>query len=280
MKKTGIVITLLFLAQLTFSQSAIHVEKSGKGNPIIFLPGFTSPGSVWDETIKNINGTYESHLVSYAGFNGLEPIGTPWYDPIKKQLIEYIIQNQLSNLTLIGHSMGGSLAIDLASELQKKVAGLILVDAIPCMREVMMPNVPANSLQYDSPYNNQILNMSNEDFKNMATGMCQYMTNDQSKVERLIDWSINADRKTYVYGFTDLLKLDLRDKLSNITAKTLVIGTYIPNKQTVMSNYEKQYSNLKKKEFALVENSKHFIMFDQPIWLNNQINKYLLLNVK
>ncbi len=280
MKKTGIVIALLFLAQLTFSQSAIHIEKKGNGNPIIFLPGFTSPGSVWDETIKNIKGSYECHIVSYAGFNGLESISTPWYNPIKNQLVEYIIQNQLSNLTLIGHSMGGSLAIDLASELQQQVVGLILVDAIPCMREVMMPNVPANSLQYDSPYNNQILNMSDEDFKNMAAGMCQYMTNEQSKVKMLINWSINADRKTYVYGFTDLLKLDLRDKLSNITAETLVIGACVPDKQTVMSNFEKQYSNLTKKEFALVENSKHFIMFDQPMWLNNQINKYLLLNVK
>src|ERR1039457_6510836 len=99
MKKTGLVITLLFLAQFAFTQKAITVIKSGTGKPIIFLPGFTAQGSVWDETIKNLNGSYEIHIVSYAGFNGLEPIGTPWYDAIKKQLLEYIKNEHLSNVT-------------------------------------------------------------------------------------------------------------------------------------------------------------------------------------
>ncbi len=280
MKKTGIVITLLFLAQLAFSQSAIHAEKSGQGNPIIYLPGFTSPGSVWNETIENLNGSYENHVISYAGFNGLEPIGTPWYDPIKNQLLEYIRKNELSNLTLIGHSMGGSLAMDLASELPEQVKGLILIDAIPCMLEVMMPGVPTSSLFYDSPYNNQMLNMPDSAFKQMAQGMSWNMTNEPSKAQLIMKWMIEADRKTYVLGFTDLLKLDLREKLTNIKTNTLVIGACVPDKETIIETYEKQYSNLEKKEFALIENSKHFIMFDQPTWLYKQVNKYLELHVK
>jgi len=82
MKKVVLILSILFVAQLAYCQSAISVTKSGTGNPILFLTGFTSPGSVWDETILNLDGTYETHVVSYAGFNGLEPIGTPWYHPI------------------------------------------------------------------------------------------------------------------------------------------------------------------------------------------------------
>jgi pimeloyl-ACP methyl ester carboxylesterase len=275
MKKTGLVITLLFLAQVAFTQKAITVIKSGEGNPIIFLPGFTAPGSVWDETIKNLNGSYESHIVSYAGFNGLESIVTPWYDAIKKQLVEYIKNEHLSNVTIIGHSMGGNLAIDIAAELPDQIIGLILVESIPCMRELMMPGVPASSLQYDSPYNNQILAMSDEDFKKMATKMSQYMTTVPSKAELLANWSIKADRKTYVYGYTDLLKLDLRDKLSNINVQTLILGASFPSKEIEKANLEKQYANLKNKEILTVEGSKHFIMFDQPEWLYTQVNKYL-----
>jgi len=275
MKKTGLLIALLCLVQLTFAQKAITVIKSGEGKPIIFLPGFTAPGSVWDETIKNLNGTYESHIVSYAGFNGLESIGTPWYDVIKKQLVEYIKNEHLSKVTIIGHSMGGNLAIDAAAELPDQITGLILVESIPCMRELMMPDVPASSLQYDSPYNNQILAMSDEDFRKMATKMSPYMTNVPSKEEELTNWSINADRKTYVYGYTDLLKLDLRDELSNISVHTLILGASFPSKEIEKANLEKQYANLKNKEILNVEGSKHFIMFDQPEWLYTQINKYL-----
>ena len=280
MKKLGIILSILFSAQLSYSQTAISVVKRGEGIPIIFLPGFTSPGSIWDETILDLAGTYETHVISYAGFNGIEPIGTPWYVPIMEQLIDYIKKEKLTDLTLIGHSMGGNLAVGLASKLSSQVTGLILVESIPCMRELMMPGVLASSLQYDSPYNNQLLSMQNEEFKQMALGMAHNMTNVATKIEILADWSVKADRKTYVHGYTDLLKLDLRPNLSEIATETLILGASFPDKEVVKINYEKQYANLKNKKIAIAENSKHFIMFDQPVWLAQQINNYLKKNVQ
>lgn len=265
----------LFTVQLAYSQDAIKVEKNGSGNPIIFLPGFTTPGSVWNETIENLNGTYETHVVSYAGFNGIEPIGTPWYAPIKQQLIDYIKTEELENLTVIGHSMGGNLATELAVELKEEVSGLIIVDALACMRELMMPGVPASSLQYDSPYNNQMINMNDEAFGQMAYGMAANMTNNQDKIKEIASWSINADRKTYVHGYTDLLKLDLRPQLEEINIETLILGATFPTKEMTQKTFEQQYSNLKNKSIALADDSKHFIMFDQPEWLFLQINDYL-----
>lgn len=279
MKKGIFVITLLCIAHVAFSQSAIHVEKTGKGNPIIFLPGFTSPGSVWNETIKQLHESFESHAISYAGFNGLQPVDTPWYDALKKDLTNYIRNENLTKITLIGHSMGGYLAIDLAAEFPDRVTGLILVESIPCMRELMMPGVPASSLQYSSPYNNSLLKMSKDDFRKMANGMAQMMTNDSTKMNLLADWSIVADRNTYVYGYTDLLKLDLRKTLLNISVPTLILGASFPDKAVIKTNYDKQYANLKNKEIIIIDDSKHFIMFDQPEQLYSQINKFLEKNV-
>ena len=277
MKKTGLLILLLLLAQFVVAQEAISIVKTGKGKPILFLPGFTAPGSVWDETIKNLEGSFTSYRVSYAAFNGLAPIGTPWYDALKTQLVAYIKQENLFMITLIGHSMGGNLAIDLAAELPNQVAGLILVESIPCMRELMMPGVPASSLHYTSPYNSKILAMSDEDFKKMATGMAQNMTNEQAKVDVLTNWSIKADRKTYVFGYTDLLKLDLREKLATINTPTLIVGASFPSKEMVRATLEKQYAKLANKEVLIADGSKHFLMFDQPEWLYTQVNNYLKL---
>ena len=280
MKKAGLILGILFLTQIAFCQTAISITKTGTGNPIIFLPGFTSPGSVWDETILNLDGAYEIHVISYAGFNGLEPIGTPWYTPIKEQLLDYIQKEKLSNLTLVGHSMGGNLATEIAAVLADDLTGLILVESIPCMRELMMPGVPASSLQYDSPYNNQMLSMKDEAFEQMALGMAQNMTTVAAKMKVLAGWSVKADRETYVYGYTDLLKLDLRPSLSEITTQTLILGASFPDKEIVKDNYEKQYANLSNKKIIIAEDSKHFIMFDQPGWLTKQINKYLTENVQ
>ena len=276
----SIALILLSIAQFAFSQSAITISKSGKENPVFFLPGFTAPGSVWQPTVDHLDGQFESYLVSYAGFNGLAPIDTPWYATIKNQLIDYIKKEKLSDLTLIGHSMGGNLAIDIAVALPDRVKKLILVESIPCMRALMMPGIPASSLQYNSPYNQQILDMSEENFRNMVTGISQNMATDPSKTDTLINWSMKADRKTYVYGYTDLLKLDLRDELSEIKAKTLILGAgaSYPDKAQVLANYESQYANLNAKQIFISDKSKHFIMFDQPAWFYKKINDFLNQN--
>ena len=269
-------LVLVFIFNISFGQTpAIKSEIIGKGNPILFLPGFTTPGSIWEETVNNLNTESECHLFSYAGFNGNNPIEMPWYNTIKKELILYIKNNDLTDIRIVGHSMGGNLAIDIAAELPDRIQKLILVDAIPCMRELMMPGVSAEYLQYESPYNNQMIEMDTVNFKNMAIGMATNMTFAEEKIETLTNWILEADRKTYVYGFTDLLKLDLRPTLKKVEAKTLILGASFPDAVVAKGNHEKQYSNLSNKTIEMASNSKHFIMFDQAEWFYEKVNTFL-----
>lgn len=274
MKKL-IVLLLISIGVSALAQPAIKVEKTGKGIPVLFLPGFMTPGSVWTETVANLKGKHEAHLVSYAGFNGNAPIAMPWYSTIKKELAEYVKTNKLKNLKLIGHSMGGNLAVDLAAELGDVVDKVIIVDALACMREVMMPGVPAEALQYESPYNKQMLEMNAEAFEKSATMMAQGMTTVTEKQELIKLWILEADRETYVYGYTDLLKLDVRPALTKIKVPVLILGAPFPTKEMVVPNYEKQYANLANKTLEIAPVGRHYIMFDQPEWMYNQINNFL-----
>jgi pimeloyl-ACP methyl ester carboxylesterase len=276
MKTVFIGLTLLIITSATFCQSAaIKVERTGKGNPVLFLPGFTTPGSVWNETVRNLQSKTESFMVSYAGFNGLPSIDTPWYPAIKESIIQFIKLENLSNLVLVGHSMGGNLAVDIAAALPERVSKMVLVDAIPCMRELMMPGVPAAQIQYKSPYNDQQLKLSDEAFNQTASMMAGNMTMNTSKVDTLKHWIMQADRKTYVYGYTDLLKLDLRPTLEKVNTETLILGASFPNAEMAKQTFESQYAKLKNKTIVMASNSKHFIMFDQPAWLYEKINAFI-----
>ncbi len=254
----------------------VKIETIGKGKPIFFLPGFTVSGSIWKETIENITLNRKSYLFSYAGFNGNKPIEMPWYNTIKKSIIKYATENNLNEIIIIGHSMGGNLAVDIASELPNSVSKIVIVEALPCMREVMMPNVPAESLYYDSPYNKQMLEMDDQQFKKMASMMASNMTLNTEKIDVLTNWILEADRKTWVYGYTDLLKLDLRNILSKVKCETLILGASFPDVKIAKENYAKQYSNLSNKTIVMASNSKHFIMFDQPKWFYKTINNFLV----
>ncbi|TYB69494.1 alpha/beta hydrolase [Bizionia saleffrena] len=252
------------------------VETVGQGKPVLYLPGFATPGSIWKETVESLSLKRKSYLFSYAGFNGNAPIKMPWYLSVKNAIINYIKDNDMTDIIIIGHSMGGNLAVEIASALPSKISKIIIVEALPCMREVMMPNVPAESLYYDSPYNKQMLAMDAQQFKKMATMLASNMTLNEDKKNSLTNWIVEADRNTWVYGYTDLLKLDLRNSLSTVTCETLILGASFPDVKIARENYENQYSNLSNKTIIMATNSKHFLMFDQPEWFYKTVNDFLI----
>jgi len=138
-----------------------------------------------------------------------------------------------------------------------------------------MPGVTASQITYESPYNQQMLKLPNEAIAKNALMMAEYMTMNKGKIDTLASWSIAADRETFVYGYTDLLKLDLREALSKVKAKTLIVGASFPDRNVVAANFEKQYAKLESRTLVIAPESKHFVMFDQPQWFYQQINSFL-----
>jgi pimeloyl-ACP methyl ester carboxylesterase len=276
MKHYTLLCLCLLITLFSFGQHpAFTVQKTGKGKPVFFLPGFSTPGSVWNETIQQLPGKHQIYVFTYAGFGGTAAIDTPWYSTIKRELLLYIQKEKLSDLTIVGHSMGGTLAMDIAASLPGTIKKILLVDALPNMRELMLPGVAANKIIYNSPYNQQVLQMKAEAFQQMATMMAGGMTANKEKADTIRNWIINTDRKTYVYGYTDLLKLDLYADLARIRANTLILGATFPTMEIAKATLEKQYANLKTKQIAMAPDSKHFIMFDQPEWFYAQVNAFL-----
>lgn len=264
--------------QAQSENQAIHVKTSGKGKPVMLIPGFTVPGESWDKVVNQLENDYECHVVTLAGFGGKEPIEFPWLPKVNEALENYIQQNQLTDLIVIGHSLGGTIATWLASRENCNIKEIILVDALPAAGALMMPNFNPDNLVYDNPYSNQQLSMSDTEFEKMATGMSQGMSLNPEAQKRIKDWVLQADRKTYVYGYTDYLKLDVREDLKNISIPVTIIAADKPfGKEMVTQTYQNQYANLAKYDLIIADNSAHFVMFDQPIWFMEQIQHVLAL---
>ncbi len=281
MKKNAVFFVLLFVCFVHAQehQSPIHVEVSGQGAPVLFIPGFTVPGSSWQPVVQQLEKAYECHVVTLAGFGGKEPIAFPWLPKVNEALENYIAEHQLNNVTIIGHSLGGTIATWLASREDNTVKALILVDALPATGALMFPNFDPDNLSYDSPYNNQQLAMANTQFEQMAMGMAQGMSLDTAAQSKIKEWILLADRKTYVYGYTDYLKLDLREALKKINIPVTILAADKPyGKDMATQTFKAQYANLSNYELVMAENAAHFVMFDQPEWFMEQIQRVLQAN--
>ncbi|WP_350289468.1 alpha/beta hydrolase [uncultured Croceitalea sp.] len=268
-----IILSILFLSISVNSQNkAFEVNVIGKGNPILLFPGFTCTGEVWKDLVTEISKTNECHVFTFAGFGDVAAIEKPWLPKIKDAIIDYVEQQNLNNPIIIGHSLGGALGLWLATDENHPYSKLIVVDALPSTGALMMPNFNSENIAYKSPWNNQLLGMNEVSFEKMASQMATGMTLKTDKHKQLTDWILQSDRETYVYGYTDLLKLDLREDIAKIDIPVKVLGATHPyGLEMAKATYEKQYKNLKGYEIEFAEGSAHFIMYDKPEWFLEKI---------
>ena len=277
LKMIWYIVVMISTVQLV-GQNSFKVEVYGEGEPLLLFSGFSSTADVYQEIITNFSKDYQVHAFTFAGFGDVAPIQSAWLESIKKDVEIYITKKKLKNISILGHSMGGTLGLWLASD-QDVYKKLILIDALPAMGALMFPNYDSESIQYDSPYNQQLLEMSEADFETMANQMAINLSLDPEGQKRIVEDMLRSDRKTYVYGYTDLLKLDLRQKLANIKVPVYILAANLPyGKEVATINYKNQYQNLSDYKLHFAENSKHFIMYDQPVWLIDQIKMALNTN--
>ena len=278
-----------FVLMFTFAEAAalgstspsFHVEVTGRGAPMILIPGFASSGHTWDGTVAHYKDLYECHVLTLAGFAGQPAIDGPLLKTVRDDLAAYIRKNKLVKPVVAGHSLGGVVALWLASQEPDLIGPLVIVDSLPFLAGVMDPTATADSVKasatmmqkmYSGPATEQTEKMSEMAVKSMVTKPGDLAT--------ITDWSRHSDRKTMGTAMYELMTTDLRDALAKITSKTLVIGTWIAYKEyatrnQVEANFNAQYAKLKNYRLVLADDARHFVMLDDAPMFYRTVDKFL-----
>src|SRR5580658_8822741 len=77
--------------------TAFSVKVTGKGAPMILIPGLACSGEVWDSTVAHFQNRYECHVLTLAGFAGQPPIKPPMLEAVRAQLADYIRAKKLDH---------------------------------------------------------------------------------------------------------------------------------------------------------------------------------------
>lgn len=102
-------------AQKTGYPFEVKITGAGKAKPaLLFLPGFACSGSVWDETVAHYQPIYSCYTFTMGGFAGVPPQSSPSLAAWVEALATYIKDNKIENPVIIGHSLGGGIALMLA----------------------------------------------------------------------------------------------------------------------------------------------------------------------
>ncbi len=284
--------TLLALATFATLATAapqpfeVKVTGNPKGSPIVLIPGLSSAGAVYASTVArycaDAQAKYQCHTLTLAGFAGVPALSDgPFLAQVRDALVTYIETNKLKKPHLIGHSLGGHMALWIAALHPKLTGKLIIVDSLPHLGAMMFPD-PTKLVKQAEGMRLMITNQSPEQYAAYVKNspMLKSLVTPEAELARVTDWGLHSSPVAVGNAMYDLYTTDLRDKIAAITSPTLVLCSWIGYKDyttqaATLAIFETQYDKLKEKKLVMHPTAKHFLMLDDPAWYLNQVDLFL-----
>jgi pimeloyl-ACP methyl ester carboxylesterase len=254
-----------------FVSDRISVITRGTGPDIVLVPGLNSHRDVWDGVADSLESRYRLHLVQLNGFAGLAPGANadgPVSAPAAEEIGRYITETGLTRPAVVGHSMGGTIVMMLAARHPELVGHLMVVDMPPALGVMFSPpGATAEAVrQMADSMRAGILAAA------PGAGMFEQMVPTMTKVESmkpmLLEGSRGSHLATTANAFHELIVTDLRPELPRITAPMTVLYVLPPNSPIPLAQYDSAiraaYAGAPSAQLVRIEDSYHFIQFDQP----------------
>jgi N-formylmaleamate deformylase len=269
---------------------SFSVKISGHGAPMILIPGLSSSGETWKGTVAHYEGRYTCYVLTLAGFAGQPAIQAPLLSTVRDDLAIYIEKHHLKKPVIVGHSLGGNIALGLAARHPDLVGPVVIVDSLPFYANAWFQ---VNTLDEAKPMiegmKKGLDDQTQDQYEQgVRSGVyTKYMASTPSDQQTLIQWGLASDPKTVHGAMLELVSEDLRPELANIKAPTLVLGTWSGlhdqlqlnginiTKEQVTQVFQRQYANLPQMHFALADKARHFIMWDDPAWFFQELDAFL-----
>ena len=266
----------------TFHSDRITVRTIGAGPDVVLIPGLSSSPAVWESTIAALPG-YRYHLVQVRGFAGLDA-GTnadgPVVAPIAEEIARYVENSKLDHPALIGHSMGGALAMMVAARHPELPGKVMVVDMMPFMGAMFAPEATPESIAtFAAQIRDSIANSPAETRETMTKQTIAVMVRTEELRAGPIADSLASDPGVSGQAMYELMTTDLRPELADIAVPLSVLWampTGAPvNKDQMAEFYRLSYALAPQAAITHVSNSSHFIMFDAPVQFREILNRFL-----
>lgn len=253
-------------------EDRITVTVTGKGPDVVLIPGLASSGAVWDETVKQLAPTHRVHVVQVAGFAGAPVAGNaegPVVEPVVEAVAAYIKANHLKAPAVIGHSMGGFTGLLLACRHPDDVGRLMIVDSLPFFSVMFSPSATAESMKSQAAaMRDATISMSADAFASQQAMSAPRFVKSPEGQKLMQQWSAASSQSVVARAMYDLLTTDARSELSAVKAPTTLLYPFDPamGAPTAMidKTYADAYAGLPGVTLKRIDDSRHFIMLDQP----------------
>jgi pimeloyl-ACP methyl ester carboxylesterase len=232
--------------------ATISYEVAGVGPPVVLVHGLSGSSRWWRRNIGALTPQRRVYVVDLIGFGASRARQPFALAETAGYLTQWLDQLELERVSIVGHSMGGLIAAELAADAPERVDRLVLVDpaALPLDEHLLTHALSLlHELRYISP----------------------------SFLPVLLADALRAGPLTLWRATTALMLADLRPKLAQVRAPTLAIwGEHDMLVPLALARQLAQY--LRYEELVVIKGAGHVPMWDRPQEFNRVLMEFLFVD--
>lgn len=197
------------------------IEIMGQGKPLVMLHGWGMNSAVWERVVKRLSANYRLFLVDLPGMGQSRPV----YPYHLHSVAEAVAEEIPGVSTILGWSLGGLVAQQIALNQPDRVEKLILVGTNPCF--VSKPDWPHGiDARHFEQFNARFAQDFNATLLNFLTLQCMHAKDARATVRQLrtaFAAKPTPSQDHLNQALEILLQTDLREEVGRLFQPTLLI---------------------------------------------------------
>lgn len=128
----------------TYKNINIHFEEKGKGKAIVLLHGFLENSTMWNSISTELSKKYRVICIDLLGHGKTANLGYIHTMEAQAEMVKAVLNHlKLRKYILVGHSMGGYVALEFVKLFSENIKGLCLMNstALPDTEEKKLNRV-------------------------------------------------------------------------------------------------------------------------------------------
>lgn len=254
---------------LQFPDLKLYYEINGEGPPLLLIHGLGSSGHDWEKQIPHFVQRYQIVTPDLRGHGRSDkPPGPYSIGLFAEDAVALIHALELAPLHLVGISMGGMVAFELAVRCPEMLRSLTVVNSYPEMRvETLWEH-----MQVWRRY--LFLELLGMRGTGVMLGRHLFPFPEQAELRKLFvqRWAEN-DKRAYRESLRAIFNWDVEDQLGKIKCPVLVVasdGDYMPLEEK--RTYTAKVPDAK---LVVIENARHAVTAERPGQFNMVLDEFL-----